>query len=82
MAKVRIVHRSPKGEAEIPTEVIADNIVKMAEGVRRLRTGRLNDTALILLIQHAAPRDLPKRDIQAVLDGIEALEKTYLRKKT
>jgi hypothetical protein len=76
-----------QGEKEVPTEVLADAIVSIAGGIKSLRSGRLNDDALFLLIQHAAPtvrgrpRPIGKREIKAVLDGIAALEKTYLRKK-
>ncbi len=75
----------------IPTEVIADSIIAISDGIRKLRAGRLNDNALFLLIQHAAPnphsgrfgspRSLSIKDIRAVINGIESLEKTYLKKK-
>jgi len=71
----------------MPVEVIADHIKAISEGIRKLRSGPLNDKALLLLIQHAAPSvtrsnsKLPMSDIRAVLDGIESLEATYLRKR-
>lgn len=40
---------------EIPTEVIAEHIKTIAEGIQKLRRGRLNDRALLILIQNAAP---------------------------
>lgn len=65
--------------AEVPAEVLASSIVAISEGVKKLRAGRLNDKALVLLIQNAAPGNVPKSDILAVLDGMAALEKLYLK---
>lgn len=88
MKKV-IVKQEP--EKEVPTEVLANNIVQIAQGIRALRRGRLNDNALFLLIQHAAPssrsrgsygRPISLKEIKAVFAGIDALETEYLRKKT
>lgn len=78
-------------ENTVPTEVIAESIVTIAEGMKKLRSGRLNDRALLLLIQHAAP-NLPTngygntakvgmREIKAVIEGLESLEATFLKKK-
>lgn len=36
-------------------EVMAEAIVAISEGIKKLRSGPLNDRALILLIQNAAP---------------------------
>lgn len=72
-------------EVEIPVEVIANDIRAISEGVRRLRSGSLNDHALLLLIQHAAPTFRGKyigiKDIRTVLNAMESLEETYLKKK-
>ena len=76
------------GEEPMPVEVLADSIKAISEGIKKLRTSRLNDKALILLIRHATPgvgsRYNPKRvgatEIRAVLEGIESLETTYLKK--
>lgn len=65
----------------IPTEVLAENILAIAQGVRRLRAGPLNDRALFLLIQHAAPTSLSLSNIKSVFEGIDLLEKTYIKKR-
>lgn len=82
MAKVA-VKQIP--EKEIPTEVLADSIVAISQGVRKLRSGRLTDRALLLLIQDAAPsiqhKPISQREIKAVLEGIDSLERTFLKKK-
>lgn len=72
-------------DAEVPTEVLASSIVTISEGIRKLRAGRLNDRALFLLIQHAAPTDARYQrigigEIKSVIDGMESLASTYLRK--
>ena len=88
MAKQIVVKQKP--DEEVPTEVLADSIQAIAVGVRKLRGGRLNDRALFLLIRDAAGSYGPKRrlksqlslrDIEAVFDGINSLESTFLRKR-
>lgn len=84
MAKLKVMHNPEK---EVPTEVLAESIVSMAAGIRKLRAGRLNDNALHLLIQNAAPSvgrgytPLSLKQIRAVFAGIDALEATYLKKR-
>lgn len=87
MAKIEV---KQKPENEVPTEVLASSIVEISNGIKKLRSGRLNDRALFLLIQDAAPnggggsRGYGKvgiREIKAVLEGIENLEAAFLRKK-
>ena len=72
-------------EKPVPVEVLAESIKAISQGVRKLREGPLNDRALFLLIQHAAPKlnyQAPSvAVIRSVLDGIDALEVEYLRKK-
>jgi hypothetical protein len=81
------VTQPPPPAKEVPTEVLADAIVAISQGIQKLRSGRLNDPALYLLIQHAAPtvgfrkRRVGISEIKAVLRGIEALSATYLRKQ-
>ena len=84
MKKVQI-RQDP--EKPVAVDILANAIVAMAEGVRKLRAGPLNDKALTLLIQHAAPKPngykqpLTAKQIRAVFDGIDALESEYLKKK-
>lgn len=74
--KVKVI-----GEENVTTEVLAESIVSVAESMRKLRAGRLNDKCLFLLIQHAAPGKIYLTDIDLVFKAIEALEHTYLKKK-
>lgn len=75
-------------EEAVPTEILATSIRAIAEGVRRLRSGSLTDRALFLLIQDASPnvgarkyRPPSIKEIRAVFDGIDSLDRTFLRKK-
>ncbi len=86
MARKIVVTQTP--EKEVPTEILADAIVAIAAGVKKLRSGRLADRTLCMLIADAAPtygkypaKAVTRRDVHAVLDGIEALERTHLKKK-
>jgi hypothetical protein len=82
MAKKIVVKQRPEKENEIPTEIMAESIKAIADGVIKLRSGRLNDRALFLLIKDAAPRNLTLADIRATLDGIASLEAAFLHKPT
>jgi hypothetical protein len=70
---------------EVPTEVLAESIVAISAGIKKLRSGRLTDRALLLLIQDAAPslrhKPISQREIKAVLEGIDGLERAFIKKK-
>lgn len=66
--------------AEVATEVLAESIVAISQGVKRLRAGKLNDRALILLIQDACTTRIGKDAIYNVLNGMESLEAAFIRK--
>jgi len=71
----------------ITIEVLAESIKSISDGINKLKGGSLNEKALILLIQHAAPkigskyqkRSLSAREIKAVLSGLESLKEQYLK---
>lgn len=75
-------------EKPVAVEIIANEIIAISSGIKKLREGPLNDKALFLLIQNAAPRVGPGynkkmigvQHIKFVLEGIESLEDEYLRK--
>jgi hypothetical protein len=77
--KATIARHLQGSQAEpMPTEVIADSIVAIANGMRKLRAGRLTDKALVILLHHAS--GVGQREIQTVLNAMAELEHTYLRK--
>lgn len=86
--KPAIVKQSIEKEDEVPTEIIASAIVAISAGIKKLKSGRLNDKALIMLIQHAAPGKKSNRgykpvttgEVRAVLEGLESLSATFLKK--
>lgn len=85
--KIKIVNKDET--KPMPVEVLAESIKAISDGVRKLRSGPLNDKALLLLIQSAAPavggkygsQKIGMTDIRVVLEGMESLEATYLKKK-
>lgn len=72
----------------VPVELLATSIVAISQGIKKLRKERLNDRALYLLIQEAAPRkgsrsnspQLTLKEIAAVIEGMDRLEETFIRK--
>lgn len=64
----------------VPVEVLAQSIVSISAGIKKLLAGPINERGLCLLIQHAAPTTLSQKEIKSVLKGIADLEKTYLKK--
>lgn len=86
MAKAAAIKQNP--EKEVATEILATSIVAISDGIRKLRAGRLNDRALLLLIQDAAPSiggrsgygKISIKEIKAVLEGMESLEAAFVRK--
>ena len=67
------------GDDPPPPEVIAQSIVDIAAGMKRLNAGRLNRNALVLLLHHASRVGM--RDIERVLEGLDSLERLYLKPK-
>ena len=83
MKQVKVVQKEPPAD-EIPTEILASAIVAISETMKRLRSGRLNDKGLYLLIQNAAPTidgsKVTVKEIKAVMEGLASLEATYIKK--
>lgn len=65
-------------EKEVPVEVLATSIVAIAEGFKKLRAGRLNDKALVLLLAQAS--GVGKREVENVVWALDNLGETYLKK--
>lgn len=73
--KVKVVQTD---EQEIPVEILAESIKEIAAGVKKLRSGKLNDRAIILLISDNCNVGRPA--IRKVLESMETLAATYLKK--
>jgi len=69
----------------VPTEILAESIRTISEGIRKLRAGPLNERCLVLLIQESVcghqtgRKSLSRADIKAVLDATESLKQIYLK---
>lgn len=63
----------------VPTEVLAESIVAIAAGMKKIRAGRLGERALVVLLKDST--GVAQYEIKKVLDGLESLEATYLKKK-
>lgn len=63
----------------IPTEIIAQSIVDISAGMKQIRNGRLTHKALVLLLSYAS--GISQRDVTAVIDGLNNLERLFIVKK-
>lgn len=75
MKKV-VIKQSP--EKEVPVEVMAQAVVDLSRAAKRLLNGPLKRDAIIVLIKDKT--NLTKGVIAAVLDQLEDLERTWVRK--
>lgn len=66
-----------QGEVEIQTEVLADSIKSISDGVKRMRSGKLNDRAIFILISKASNE--PLETVKRVVLGMESLERMFLK---
>ncbi len=76
MSKIAVVQ---KPDDEVPTEIIASSIRDIAAGMKKINAGALNRHALVLLLRHSS--GCSARDVSAVLDSMDRLALTYLKKK-
>lgn len=67
-------------DKEISTEILAQSIVDISDGMEKLLNGRLNRTALVILIQNAITGNISRAQISDVLDAVADLKKKYVRR--
>lgn len=60
-------------------EVMAQAIVDIADGMRKLNASRLKRETIVVLLQHSSK--VSQRDIRAVLLALDKLEADYLKPK-
>lgn len=72
-----MVSAIPK-QAEPAIDDIADAVGAISDAVKRLRAGKLNEKALVLLISHASGQS--QSAVRAVLEGMEGMRAYYLKK--
>lgn len=71
-----IVSQSPT-KYPIPTEVIAQAVADIADGVKKINAGNLNRKGLLILLSHAS--GVPQRECKKVIDSLGDLGKRYLK---
>lgn len=76
MKTVNVKQPQPPAK-EVPAEIIATAIVKIAEAMKSLNQTRLSRRAIVTLI-HAESK-IARRDIEIVMNNLEALETTWLK---
>lgn len=74
-AKIKVIQNQDK---PIPTEVMAENIRSISEGLRRVLSGQLNEKAIVLLISWSS--QVSQAQVKKVLEAMAQLESTYLKK--
>ena len=77
MKKEKLVVTQKESKEEITVEVLAQSIKDISDGVKKLRSGRLNDKAIILLIQKSS--GVGAGTVKRVIDGMQSLEKEFLK---
>jgi len=66
-----------KQDSDEAVEVLASGIQQIAESVERLRSGRLKEKALLVLISHASGQS--QATVRAVLDGMQSIRQQFLK---
>lgn len=59
-------------------DTIAAKVGEISDAVKRMRAGKLNDKALLVLISHASGQS--QSTVRAVLDGMEGLKAHFFKK--
>ena len=74
-AKIKVVQK--ENAEPIPTEIIAQSIKEIAEGMKALKSSRLTKRAVLVLVRDSCNESLAT--IERVLNSLEDLERTYLK---
>lgn len=62
---------------EHSAEVIAEHIAAIAESMKKMRAGKLNERAIVLLV--SASSGVNQSTVRSVLEALDTLDKKYLR---
>jgi len=66
---------------EVPVEIIAQAIVDIGKGMKRLTASRLSERALVVLLKDACGSDVSIHSIEKVLRKLGDLERIYIKKQ-
>lgn len=72
--KVKVLQDEDK---KIPVEILAKSIKEISDGMKAMRSGRLNDRAIVTLLQKITGESATT--IFRVMDGLENLEREFLK---
>ncbi len=75
MKKINVVQ--PPDKPEVPKDILAEAIVKIADAAERLASSGLNEDAIVVLL--VARTHVNKSDVRTVLTGLRDLRRTYCR---
>jgi hypothetical protein len=76
--QIKIKKNEEKPES---TELLAANIIKVAEGMEKLLNGELNERAIIVLLQAGiGTGNISQAQIKLVLNSLPKLKGWYIRK--
>lgn len=65
--------------AVVGAELIAEAVIDIAEGMKRLRSGRLTDRAIEVLVKEASPGGVTMTQVRNVLTGLERLQREFVK---
>ncbi len=68
-------------ENPIPTEIIAESIIKISDAITKMKSTKLTDRVIYLLIKDSiSGSNIGLRDIETVLNAAKDLSKNYIKK--
>ena len=76
MNKIKVIQDPEK---EVPAEVLAQAIVDISAAMKKIANSRLKRRAIVVLVKDNTS-GVSIGAIQAVMDSLENLEQTYLKK--
>jgi hypothetical protein len=76
MKKISVTQNN---ENPIATEILAESIVEISKAMKQIKSSRLNERALLVLLKDATALNF--NEIKRVLDSLETLEDMFLKKK-
>lgn len=61
-----------------PLEILAQSIIDVSDAAKKMLSGRLKRSTIIILIQHACGNRVTRQQIEDVLDNTASLKDIYL----
>lgn len=61
-----------------PVEILAKSIIDVSDAAKKMLSGRLKKTTIVILLQHACGNRVTRQQIEEVLDNAAKLKDLYL----